>query len=168
MKPVDACCSESLCTPTGRTRNALRLRIEIRDATLDDAPALAALSAQLGYATEPDLLRQRRMPASAQRAGLVGQMRWPSRRFTSPASYITLYLAAGLNITALVVDASHQQSGIGRRLLDHAADYARHHQLAFLRVNSGAHREQAQLLPPCRFPTRKRSETFYVLAGGHR
>lgn len=33
-------------------------RIEIRDATLDDAPALAALSAQLGYANEPDL-RQR-------------------------------------------------------------------------------------------------------------
>ena len=55
--------------------------------------------------------------------------------------YTTLYLAAGLNITALVVDANHQQLGIGRRLLDHAADYARHQQLAFLRVNSGAHRE---------------------------
>ncbi len=119
-------------------------RIEIRDATLDDAPALAALSAQLGYATEPDLLRQRL--ACLLRHGepvWLAECDGQAVGYLSGQRYITLYLAAGLNITALVVDASHQQLGIGRRLLDHAADYARHHQLAFLRVNSGAHREQA-------------------------
>ena len=34
-------------------------RIVIRDATLADADALAALSGQLGYTTEAELLRQR-------------------------------------------------------------------------------------------------------------
>ena len=33
--------------------------LQIRAATLDDATALAALSAQLGYATTPEQLRQR-------------------------------------------------------------------------------------------------------------
>lgn len=119
-------------------------RIEIRDATLDDAPALAALSAQLGYATEPELLRQRlawliRHHEPVWLAKYHGQ----AVGYLSAQRYVTLYLAAGLNITALVVDTNHQQLGIGRRLLDHAADYARSHQLAFLRANSGANREQA-------------------------
>ena len=119
-------------------------RIVIRDATLDDADALATLSAQLGYATEAELLRQRlawliRHHEPVWLAECDGQ----AVGYLSGQRYITLYLAAGLNITALVVDANHQQLGIGRRLLDHAADYASHQQLAFLRVNSGAHREDA-------------------------
>ena len=119
-------------------------RIVIRDATLDDADALATLSGQLGYTTEAELLRQRlawllQHNEPVWLADYEGQ----AVGYLSGQRYITLYLAAGLNITALVVDANHQQLGIGRRLLDHAADYASHQQLAFLRVNSGAHREDA-------------------------
>ena len=119
-------------------------RIKIRDATLDDAPALAALSAQLGYTTEAGLLPQRLAWLIRHHEPVwLAECDDQAVGYLSGQRYITLYLAAGLNITALVVDASHQQLGIGRRLLNHAADYARHHQLAFLRVNSGAHREQA-------------------------
>ena len=119
-------------------------RIVIRDATLDDADALTTLSGQLGYTTEAELLRQRLAWLLQHHEPIwLADYEGQAVGYLSGQRYITLYLAAGLNITALVVDANHQQLGIGRRLLDHAADYARHQQLAFLRVNSGAHREDA-------------------------
>ncbi len=118
-------------------------RIVIRDATLDDADALTTLSGQLGYTTEAELLRQRLAWLLQHHEPIwLADYEGQAVGYLSGQRYITLYLAAGLNITALVVDANHQQLGIGR-LLDHAADYARHQQLAFLRVNSGAHREDA-------------------------
>ncbi len=118
--------------------------LQIRAATLDDATALAALSAQLGYATTPEQLRQRL--AWLQQHGepvWLACVDGAIAGYLACQRYVTLYLAPGLNITALVVASTHQQQGIGRRLLDHAADYARQHQLAFLRANSGASREAA-------------------------
>jgi GNAT superfamily N-acetyltransferase len=94
--------------------------VGIRDATSDDAAAVARLLGQLGYPAEPEAVRARieRMLAVGDRlvvaelegriVGLANLHVAPSIEHDRPAA----------KLGALVVDESHRGDGIGRALVD--------------------------------------------------
>ena len=97
--------------------------IEIRRATPADGAAVSALLDQLGYAASPvaagERLRRLEMTGAdpvflacdgADCLGLLALHIAPMLQYARPAA----------RITALVVDARHRRSGVGRRLIAHA------------------------------------------------
>ena len=114
--------------------------------TTADAPAVAALSAQLGYPILPATIAERLELISqssdhgvyaAEAAGSVtGWVHiYGVRLLESPA-----YFA---EIGGLVVDAAQRRQGIGSALMQRAEDWAGEHGFPEVRLRSGLHRTEA-------------------------
>jgi GNAT superfamily N-acetyltransferase len=121
----------------------------IRDATPEDAAAVAALLAELGYPTEPRIAAQRLDSLTAADAvlldegGLIALHRIP--RIAEGGAFA--------RITALVVAAGHRNDGVATALLAAAEQRAREWGCDLLEVSSG------------RRPERDPAHAFYRSAG---
>jgi GNAT superfamily N-acetyltransferase len=104
------------------------MNISVRDATPDDANALAQLCAQLGYPTDPRIMPARlaRLVADPNARCLV------ATSDDEVSGLATVHLRYTLNheapiaqLTLLVVDEAHRVHGVGRMLVAAAEEWAR-------------------------------------------
>jgi GNAT superfamily N-acetyltransferase len=112
--------------------------ISIRDAHVDDAPALSALVAQLGYPTPPAVVRERLLGLStiggralvAEREGrVVGLATMQQTR--------SLHRVPDARLTSLVVDEAERGAGLGRLLLAEVERWAVREGCGRLELTSG-------------------------------
>ena len=122
------------------------MAIRVRDAQLDDAPALAELTTQLGYPVSADELRPRltqllddeasRILVAVEEADLpVGWLHVMIHR--------SLESLASVRIGGLVVDERYRSGGIGRQLLAAGEAWARERGVARMTLYSRQTRERA-------------------------
>src|SRR5882724_7394295 len=111
----------------------------LRAARPEDVPALAALSAELGYPVGADALSDRLMALSRHgdhcvlvacddRGGVVG--------WIHAGEQLLLDTGRRCEIFGLVVSEANRRQGIGQRLLDGAEEWARTRGLSELSVRS--------------------------------
>lgn len=118
--------------------------MEIRPARTSDGPAVAALTAQLGYDPAgieerlPDLLErpEHRVLVAAEEGRVIG--------WIHVHEVHDLELPPYASIAGLVIDEGRRRSGVGAALLDAAEDWARGRGMTSLRLRSnqirtGAH-----------------------------
>jgi GNAT superfamily N-acetyltransferase len=118
----------------------------IRPATLDDAPALAPLLAELGYPLTEELMREnlvRLGDAPTDRA-------WVAERDGAVIGVVSAHLTPLFHqrgylgrITALVVTAAARGQGIGGRLVRQAEAFCWQAGCARMELTSGDHRTDA-------------------------
>jgi GNAT superfamily N-acetyltransferase len=130
--------------------------ITTREAAPTDAPAIALLLAQLGYATGAEDVA-RRVAGVAGDGGAVFVAVDESDRALGVASatrHATLHVDGGVAyITALVTDSNARGRGVGRALVSAIEQWARARGAARLSVTSAEHRADAhEFYPACGFP----------------
>lgn len=119
--------------------------VTIRRARLSDAKAIARLATQLGYSTEPSAVADRlsRLLARTDQEFLVADHE------ERAVGWIHMLLAeyveadAFVVIGGLVVDREYRSQGIGRRLLEHAEEWAAQHGCSAVRLSSSVQRTDA-------------------------
>jgi GNAT superfamily N-acetyltransferase len=116
--------------------------LQIREATGDDAEALAPLFSVLGYETSPAVLRERL--AGFRAADPAGHVLAAFDGAGRAMGFLTLHHTPVLHrptavgrITALAVDPTAQGRGVGRRLVEAAERLCREAGLARIEVTSG-------------------------------
>ncbi len=119
----------------------------LRPMTTADAPAVAALSAQLGYPISPETVAERlalisRSPehgffvAGSAGGGVAGWVHvYGVHLLESPVPFV--------EIGGLVVDEAVRRQGVGRALMAEAEAWANTHGYAEVRLRSGLHRTDA-------------------------
>lgn len=118
----------------------------LRDPRPDDAPAIAALAGELGYPTEPDVMRGRLQIVTAQEGELVLVAEPPEGDITG---WVHVFGAVRLEsppyaeIGGLVVSAQARGGGIGHALLAAAEAWARDRGYGDMRIRSNVIRERA-------------------------
>jgi GNAT superfamily N-acetyltransferase len=121
--------------------------LAIRLADVADADAIARLLDQLGYPTEHVEVPERleRLRANHRAAVLLAE------RDDEVVGLATVHILSVLNrhrdvawLTALVVDESARGSGVGRRLVEAAEEFARQSNCERLSVTTHEHRTDAQ------------------------
>ncbi|MGB6875180.1 MAG: GNAT family N-acetyltransferase [Candidatus Acidiferrales bacterium] len=120
--------------------------LTIRPAVLADAPLLAPLAGQLGYASTPEQVATRLLEIlqDAHHIILVAE-----RKGSRIAGYIEVFpfRTIGANprieIASLVVDESCRSQGVGRLLMDRAEDWARANGYGEAGLRSNVIRERA-------------------------
>jgi GNAT superfamily N-acetyltransferase len=132
------------------------MEIDIRRATAADAPAMAALLAQLGYPTTADVLPHR-LAAIDREGGVAFVAIDDSQRIVglvSGARLATLHAGERVAyITALVTAAEARGQGVGRTLVAAIEHWAREAGCTRLSVTSAEHRADAHAFyPRCGFP----------------
>ncbi len=118
----------------------------IRAVRLTDAPAVAALTTELGYPVSETDQRRRlaALIASSNDAVLVA-----TDAGDAPVAWIHVRRRVSLaadgeaQVMGLVVDARHRSAGLGSRLLTAAEAWARQHGARTMRVQSRLERERA-------------------------
>jgi GNAT superfamily N-acetyltransferase len=120
--------------------------IELREARMTDAAALATLVTELGYASQPSEMRERL-------AGLLSDSNYAA--FVAEKGSQVLGLGGGAlgryfekngsyaRLVVLVVSEAARGLGIGRALVDAVERWARTRGAQELFVNSGSHRQEA-------------------------
>jgi GNAT superfamily N-acetyltransferase len=119
--------------------------LTLRPARPDDAPALAALCAQLGYRLDAASVqtRLRALEADASQAIEVAERDGQVLGWIQVAATNALQYGPVAEILGLVVDAAARGDGIGAALVARAEAWARARALAELRVRSRDTREDA-------------------------
>ena len=117
----------------------------IRRATLEDVPALAGLTGQLGYPTTEAELRDRlaAMLATDWQAVFVAVDGTLAIGWIHVAVEHALASSTVATLHGLVVDESHRSRGVGRDLLGAAEAWARERKCAAVLVRSRVARERA-------------------------
>ncbi len=118
----------------------------IRGARLEDAPHLAELSGQLGYAATPDAIRERLLQIEQETAHEVYVAEGAGGEVLGWVDLlIERALVSGneVEITGLVVDESCRGQGVGRRLMEHAEQWARDRGCRSVRLRSNVVRAEA-------------------------
>jgi GNAT superfamily N-acetyltransferase len=119
--------------------------VSIRPARLADADAIAALARQLGYDAAPSAVA-RRLPRILIRSD---QQFLVADHDGRPVGWIHMLVSeyveadAFVVIGGLVVDREHRQHGIGRRLLEHAEEWAVQQGCSVVRLSSNVKRTGA-------------------------
>jgi GNAT superfamily N-acetyltransferase len=126
--------------------------LRIEPATLEDLPLMAELLADL-FSCEPDFrpdhakqMRGLRLILEQPNRGRIFVLRNSTRIIGMINLLLTISTAEGgfvLLLEDLVVHAEHRGQGHGRRLLEHAIDFARRKQ--FLRITLLTHRGDGRL-----------------------
>jgi GNAT superfamily N-acetyltransferase len=122
--------------------------MNIREATLSDAAALAALSIQLGYPSTPEEMVERltmlgSRPGTGGNGVLVAEDESGVVGWLHVSGMYLLESPAFAEVLGLIVDEAHRGKGVGKRLLDGAARWAADHGFDKLRVRSNVVREDA-------------------------
>lgn len=120
--------------------------LTLRSAQDLDAVALAGLSTQLGYPTQPEeaLARLREIRSRPDHAIIVGH--YGEERvigFVHVHARVLLETPPFGELGGLAVDMEHQQQGIGRRLLEAAERWAVEQGLTSMRIRTNVVRETA-------------------------
>ena len=121
--------------------------VVIRLATLDDAPAIAALAAQLGYVTPEGDVACRLAELFQQANRAISVAAFPAG---DVVAWIDLYIYRSLldnplvMIGGLVVDVAYRGTGIGRRLMEHAEAWGRARGCAAVYLKTRADRQDAR------------------------
>jgi GNAT superfamily N-acetyltransferase len=125
--------------------------MNVREATLSDAAALAALSTQLGYPSTADQTaeRLRVLQVRPTDAVLVAEEAAGAEGDNAVTGWLhvsaVLFLESPpfAEVAGLVVDEAHRGKGTGKLLLEAAARWAQEHGYSKLRVRSNLVREAA-------------------------
>ena len=121
--------------------------IAVRAAQEGDVEALASLSAQLGYPTSVDEMRERYLRVRAAQAGEIFVAVCVSDArvvgWTHVVPRLQLEDAPYAELAGLVVDETVRGAGVGAALLAAAEDWARAQGFATMRVRSNVIRERA-------------------------
>ncbi len=120
--------------------------LTIRPATLDDAAPLAALCTQLGYPVAAEDMRRRLagLLPDGRHAVLVAAR--PDGRIIGWVHVLAWDLVveeALAEVAGLVVDEDHRGRGVGRRLLQHAEQWARTHGCRAIHLRANVVRQAA-------------------------
>lgn len=122
-------------------------QIAVRAAQAGDVEAIASLSAQLGYPTPIEEMRERYLRVRASRAGeIFVAVRAIDARvigWTHVVPHLQLEDAPCMELAGLVVDETVRSAGVGAALLAAAEDWARAQGFATMRVRSNVIRERA-------------------------
>lgn len=122
-------------------------QISVRVASESDAEAIASLSAQLGYPTSVDEMRERYLRIRAERNSevFVAERAEDSRvvGWTHVVPRLQLEDAPHAELAGLVVDESVRSTGVGAALLAAAEDWARAQGFSTMRLRSNVIRERA-------------------------
>ncbi|MGY4515242.1 GNAT family N-acetyltransferase [Lysobacter sp. HA18] len=115
----------------------------VRNAHVDDARAIAALSGQLGYAATEQQMAERLslLADDAHGAAFVAEVDADVVGWIAVARRLTIEYGITFEITGLVVDASRRRTGAGRLLVQAAEQWAQAHGGDALVVRSNAARE---------------------------
>jgi N-acetylglutamate synthase-like GNAT family acetyltransferase len=120
--------------------------VNVRRARTADAPAIAALLAELGYATDPAIveLRLAKLERSGPSAVLVAE------REGDVAGVLALHMVPVLHepgpwcrVTMLIVGEDARRRGLARALVTEAEAIARSHGCVRIEVTSAFHRDGA-------------------------
>jgi len=126
--------------------------MNLRPARVEDAPAVAALVTQLGYAASPSEVADRlaRVLVRSDQRFIVAET--DGRLLGWVHVTLAEYVESGAfaEIAGLVVDRAHRRQGIGAALMTAAEDWARDQRRAVMRLRSTttrtpAHRFYAEL-----------------------
>lgn len=127
-------------------------RASIRSARLEDAPAIAPLSTELGYpATAAEVAgRLAGILPDATQLVAVAEVAGQVVGWIHAACYLTVEVGATVEIRGLVVGEGKRSAGLGRALVEHAEGWARRRGVPVIRVRSnvvraGAHAFYARL-----------------------
>lgn len=143
----------------------------VRSAGVQDAPALARLSVELGYQADADVVRER----LALLASLTRHAVFVAERDTAQAESardvigwihvgraISLEAGESAEIFGLIVGAAGRRAGVGRALVAHAERWARDCGLARIVVRSNALRTEAHLFYPALDYVLAKTQRVYV------
>ena len=117
--------------------------MNIREATASDAAALAALSTQLGYPTQPDEAVERLTALGPAGAVLVVEENGAVLGCIHVCGVQFFQSPAFAEVGGLVVDEASRGKGVGKLLLEAGARWAAEHGYGKLRVRSNVVREDA-------------------------
>jgi len=117
----------------------------IRSARLDDSPALAALSEQLGYATSAANVASRlpRYIDASERRVIVAELDGQVIGWTSIEIVDHFYIEIFAEISGFVVDSAHRGQGVGHALMAEAELWTSEMGLAGLRLKTNVVRIEA-------------------------
>jgi GNAT superfamily N-acetyltransferase len=128
--------------PQTRTTN----RMIVRTAGRDDAGAVAALTAQLGYDEAEHEIGRRIEEIRAQGNGEIFVAVVPPAIVVGWIQVFALLLVEMpplAEVGGIVVDSRYRRIGVGRSLMEAAEQWARQNGLATLRLRGSARREEA-------------------------
>jgi GNAT superfamily N-acetyltransferase len=119
--------------------------MEIREATVEDAGKLAALSIQLGYSTTAEDVagRLRALRERPDNAVFVAEEDGMVAGWLHVSGMLFLESPPFAEVAGLVVDEARRGQGVGKRLVEAAARWAAAHGYRNLRVRSNVIREDA-------------------------
>jgi GNAT superfamily N-acetyltransferase len=114
-----------------------------REATASDAAALAALSTQLGYATQPGEAAERLSALGSAGTVLVAEENGAVLGWIHVCGVQFFQSPPFAEVGGLVVDEAYRGRGAGKLLLEACARWAAEHGYRKLRVRSNVVREDA-------------------------
>jgi GNAT superfamily N-acetyltransferase len=119
--------------------------MSIRRATVDDAPAVAALATELGYPCDAETMRARlaAVPHDAQRTVLVIERDGEVLGMIDLATVEAIESGAWTEIRGLVVASAARSHGLGAQLLEAAEAWARERGHTRVRLRTNVTRERA-------------------------
>ena len=120
--------------------------IEVRLCTTEDAAAVSALLAELGYEVSPEAAaeRMRRLNENASDPTFIaGEDGQPLGLIALHRCHMIQYRTPVVRITALVVHHRARRRGIGRLLIDHALGWAEQTGCQLVELTSALNRAEA-------------------------
>lgn len=117
----------------------------VRTMIEDDAGGVAALSAELGYPTAPELVRERlaRIAETGTAACYAAVVDGAVVGWSHVYAVFLVSSPAYAELGGLVVSTASRRRGIGRALVRAAEEWARSEGYYELRLRSGLHRDEA-------------------------
>jgi len=135
----------------------------IREVTLSDAPEIARLTVQLGYAADPDTIRGRLASITGRRDQLVLVAVLENQIVGWLQADASEVLESGwrVEIVGLIVDESCRRRGVGRRLVERAEQWATEIGAEAVVVRSNTKRVESHRFYPALGYTASKTQAVY-------